>query len=100
MPAGAGVSGATTPAAGRTKSLGKLDKDEWYAVDVDCSGPEKRKWAGVEYESRGGKEVGRMVKGLWDERGWECLWVSSEMGSGPLLYLVTMCDLVCGGKMN
>jgi len=45
-------------------------------VDVDYSGGEKKKWAGREYEAKGGKEVGRMVKGLWDERGWECLWVS------------------------
>lgn len=73
---GGGVSGATTPAAARTKSLGRLEKDEWYAVDVDYSGGEKKKWAGVEYESKGGREVGKMVRGLWDERGWECLWVS------------------------
>ncbi|EIW70968.1 hypothetical protein TREMEDRAFT_73151 [Tremella mesenterica DSM 1558] len=38
------------------------------------AGPEMRKWAGVTYESPGGKEVGNMVRGLWDERGWECLW--------------------------
>lgn len=78
---GGSVSGVTTPAAARTKSLGKLEKDEWYAVDVDYSGGEKKKWAGVEYESAGGREVGRMVKGLWDERGWECLWVSLGFSS-------------------
>ena len=64
------------PNAGRTKNLGHLEQDEWYAVDCDYSGPEKRKWAGVGYECAGGGEVGRMVRGLWDERGWECLWVS------------------------
>ena len=36
-----------------------------------------RKWAGVTYQSEGGEEVGRMVRALWDERGWECLWVST-----------------------
>ena len=61
---------------GRTKSLGHLEGDEWFAVDCDYSGGERRRWAGVGYESEGGKEVGTMVKGLWDERGWECLWVS------------------------
>ena len=44
-------------------------------MDCDYSGGERRRWAGVGYESEGGKEVGKMVKGLWDERGWECLWV-------------------------
>lgn len=61
---------------GRTKSLGHLEGDEWFAVDCDYSGGERRRWAGVGYESEGGREVGTMVKGLWDERGWECLWVS------------------------
>jgi hypothetical protein len=72
-------SGINTPAgagAGRTKNLGHLEQDEWFAVDCDYSGSEKRKWAGVGYECNGGREVGRMVRGLWNERGWECLWVS------------------------
>lgn len=50
--------------------------NEAYAIDILHSGPEERRWAGVRYESEGGEEVGRMVRGLWDERGWECLWVS------------------------
>jgi hypothetical protein len=69
---------------GRTKNLGHLEPDEWYAVDVDYSGSEKRKWVGVGYESKGGSEVGKMVKGLWDERGWECLWVSQSSFSTRL----------------
>jgi hypothetical protein len=50
----------------------------WYGVDVEYGGREMRRWAGVAYESKGGKEVGRMVRGLWDERGWETLWVSAS----------------------
>ncbi|OWZ76258.1 cytoplasmic protein [Cryptococcus neoformans Bt85] len=46
----------------------------WYPLDLTHAGPSLRRWAGVTYESEGGHEVGRMVKGLWDERGWECLW--------------------------
>lgn len=57
-------------------STGKLKKEEWYAADVAYGGPEMRKWAGLKYQSEGGEEVGKMVQGLWDERGWECLWVS------------------------
>ena len=64
---------------GRTKSLGHLEGDEWFAVDCDYSGPDRRRWAGVGYESQGGGEVGRMVRGLWDERGWECLLVSQRI---------------------
>ncbi len=44
---------------------------EWYPADVRFGGSEMRRWAGVEYESPGGREVGKMVRGLWDERGWE-----------------------------
>lgn len=46
----------------------------WYAVDVEYAGAEVRKWAGVTYEAEGGHEVGNMVRGLWDERGWETIW--------------------------
>ncbi|ORX35857.1 hypothetical protein BD324DRAFT_629285 [Kockovaella imperatae] len=56
------------------KSIGKLENRDWYAADVAFAGKDMREWAGVTYESRGGKEVGKMVAGLWDPRGWECLW--------------------------
>lgn len=46
----------------------------WYAVDVEYAGAEVRRWAGVTYEAEGGHEVGNMVRGLWDERGWETIW--------------------------
>ena len=62
---------------GRAKFIGKLEDRDWYAADVAYAGGDMRKWAGVEYESPGGKGIGRMVKGLWDPRGWECLWVSA-----------------------
>ncbi|KAL7420630.1 hypothetical protein Q5752_004581 [Cryptotrichosporon argae] len=60
--------------AGRGKSIRVKSKAEWYAVDVAHAGGEMRRWAGIEYECAGGHEVGRMVRALWDERGWECLW--------------------------
>ncbi|KAK8870082.1 hypothetical protein IAR55_000652 [Kwoniella newhampshirensis] len=68
--------GSATPAGavGRGKYQVELPKTEWYARDVMHGGREMRQWAGAQYESEGGKEVGKMVKGLWDERGWECLW--------------------------
>jgi hypothetical protein len=66
-------------AQAREKSIGKVEDHEWYATDVKYAGKEMRRWAGVEYESVGGREVGLMVKGLWDERGWECLWVSERV---------------------
>lgn len=59
---------------GRTLVSANLADDEWYATDMGFAGPEQRKWAGVRYESAGGHEVGRMVRSLFDERGWECLW--------------------------
>lgn len=46
----------------------------WYAVDVGYGGKELRQWAGVQYESKGGQEVGNMVKALWPEQGWETIW--------------------------
>lgn len=49
----------------------------WYAVDVDYGGKELREWAGVQYQSHGGQEVGNMVKALWPEQGWETIWVRS-----------------------
>lgn len=57
------------------KNIGKLDGKSWYAADVAYAGAEMRRWAGVGYESKGGEEVGKMVRGLWDPKGWECLWV-------------------------
>lgn len=62
--------------AGRAKFIGNLPGRDWYAADVAYAGGEMRRWAGVEYESKGGQEVGRMVRELWDPRGWECIWVS------------------------
>ncbi|WVQ80115.1 hypothetical protein IAT38_002216 [Cryptococcus sp. DSM 104549] len=72
-PGASPLEGSLTP-AGRGKIETGVSKEEWYARDVKHAGTEMRKWAGVEYECAGGKEVGRMVRGLWDERGWECLW--------------------------
>ena len=61
------------PPAGR-RGPDEAGKGGWYAVDVEYGGREMRRWAGVTYESKGGKEIGRMVRGLWDERGWETVW--------------------------
>ena len=74
--------------AGRAKFLGKLDQRDWYAADVAYAGKEMSEWAGVTYESRGGAEVGNMVKGLWDPRGWECLWVRPDpiVRAGKLMH--------------
>lgn len=65
----------------QTKLIGRLQERDWYAADVAYAGEEMRKWAGVTYESKGGQEVGKMVRGLWDPRGWECLWVSTPSES-------------------
>ncbi|KAL1408817.1 hypothetical protein Q8F55_005631 [Vanrija albida] len=63
------------PASGPGRSgPAAAGKGGWYAVDVSFGGTEMRKWAGVGFESKGGHEVGQMVKGLWDERGWETIW--------------------------
>jgi hypothetical protein len=62
-----------------TRTIPPKEKHEWYAVDCAFGGPEVRRWAGVTYESQGGGEVGKMVKSLWDERGWECVWVSQAV---------------------
>lgn len=59
-----------------TKPIPAKEKHEWYAVDCAFGGSEVRRWAGVTYQSKGGEEVGKMVRSLWDERGWECIWVS------------------------
>ncbi|WVQ98367.1 hypothetical protein IAU59_005490 [Kwoniella sp. CBS 9459] len=55
-------------------TLAEFGEEDWYAVDLKFGGPELQKWANRQYEAKGGQEVGKMVKGLWDERGWECLW--------------------------
>jgi hypothetical protein len=77
-----GQSGAESPKSDvfipRSKSLGQLDDKDWYAADVAWSGSDVKKWASKRYTSPGGREVSRMVEGLWDQRGWECLWVSHE----------------------
>ena len=65
----------TNDMVGRSKLIGTVKDRDWYAADVAYSGGEMRQWAGKTYECEGGLEVGKMVKGLWDERGWECLWV-------------------------
>jgi hypothetical protein len=65
------------------KRIPPKEKHEWHSVDCNFGGAELRRWAGVEYQSQGGQEVGAMVRSLWDERGWECLWVSCPVcGSG------------------
>jgi hypothetical protein len=46
------------------------------ALNVKYGGDDYRRWAGDDWESAGGHEVGRLVKALWDERGWETVWVS------------------------
>jgi len=69
----------TAEMVGRSKLIGKVKTEDWYAADVAYSGGEMRQWAGKEYECRGGEEVGKMVRGLWDPRGWECLWVSGSV---------------------
>ncbi|CAK9780592.1 hypothetical protein CC85DRAFT_329197 [Cutaneotrichosporon oleaginosum] len=61
----AAVSGRACPDAGG---------EGWYAVDVRYAGAEVRRWAGVEYEAKGGHEVAKMVRGLFDPRGFETLW--------------------------
>ena len=38
------------------------------------AGKEAQLWAGVQHQTPGGQHVGAMVRALWDERGWECLW--------------------------
>lgn len=67
---------ANNPAHAGRAGPESCGKGGWYAVDVQYGGREMRRWAGVNYESKGGREVGRMVRGLWDERGWETVWVS------------------------
>ncbi|WWC68263.1 uncharacterized protein I206_102186 [Kwoniella pini CBS 10737] len=54
--------------------LSEFGEDTWLSVDLKFGGTDFRKWAGVQYETPGGEEVGKMVNGLWDRRGWECLW--------------------------
>ena len=57
------------------KNLVDMPKEVWYDIDVAVGGAEMRQWDGREYETEGGGEVGGMVRGLWDERGWETIWV-------------------------
>ncbi|WRT64469.1 uncharacterized protein IL334_001401 [Kwoniella shivajii] len=55
-------------------TLDSFGQDNWLSVDLMYGGKENKKWAGVEYTAKGGEEVDKMVKALWDQRGWECLW--------------------------
>lgn len=57
-----------------TKFFPALRPEDYYTADVHAGGADQRAWAGVTYESEGGREVGRMVRGLWDPRGWETAW--------------------------
>ncbi|WVR04881.1 hypothetical protein IAU60_001893 [Kwoniella sp. DSM 27419] len=59
---------------GATTLAGFGTEKSWYEVDLKFGGTEMQYWAGKEYESAGGSEVGKMVRALWDQRGWECLW--------------------------
>jgi hypothetical protein len=82
---------ATPPSSdsqARETPIGTVDKGEWYVTDVKFAGKEMRRWAGVKYESQGGQELGRMVRALWDERGWECLWVSAQQDGAQMRRLM------------
>ncbi|WVQ80947.1 hypothetical protein IAT38_003054 [Cryptococcus sp. DSM 104549] len=68
---------ATTQPSGPGKIQRCLKKHEWYAADTEIGENDIRNWAGVQYEMRGGHEMARMVRRLWDERGWECLWFAN-----------------------
>ncbi|WWD21785.1 hypothetical protein CI109_106273 [Kwoniella shandongensis] len=48
----------------------------------------KDEWTGVQYEAKHGHEMAKMVRALWDERGWECLWFINppRLQSIPGLY--------------
>ncbi|ODN73632.1 hypothetical protein L198_08283 [Cryptococcus wingfieldii CBS 7118] len=50
---------------------------DWHHHDQLRGGTDIQKWYGVRYEAEGGHEVGSMVRALWDERGWECVWVAN-----------------------
>ncbi|ODO11228.1 hypothetical protein I350_00003 [Cryptococcus amylolentus CBS 6273] len=47
---------------------------EWQYLDRIQGHSEMKRWYGVEHEAEGGHEIGAMVRSLWDERGWECVW--------------------------
>ncbi|WVQ77606.1 hypothetical protein IAR50_007294 [Cryptococcus sp. DSM 104548] len=49
----------------------------WYHHDQSKGSAEVQKWYGVQYEAEGGHEVASMVRDLWDERGWECVWFAN-----------------------
>jgi len=70
----------------RQKYIGRIREKDWYAADIAYSGPEARRWAGVGYMAQGGQEIDKMVRGLWDERGWECLWVSLAFCHGFICF--------------
>jgi len=66
------------------------DDSGYYAIDVQYGGEDIRAWAGVEFESIGGHEVGNMVCGLWDPRGWETVWVSGVLSTCLLTSLLSL----------
>ncbi|WVN87411.1 uncharacterized protein L203_102590 [Cryptococcus depauperatus CBS 7841] len=67
------ISMTGTP-VGRGANQVSLPKAEWYLADRIYGGNELQRWTGVQHETKGGHEVGKIVRKLWDERGWECLW--------------------------
>lgn len=64
----------TNDGPGRSGPADPHEEGGWYAVDLAYGGREMKRWAGVRFETPGGQKVGEMVRGLWDERGWETIW--------------------------
>lgn len=64
----------TNDGPGRSGPADPHEEGGWYAVDLAYGGREMKRWAGVQFETPGGQKVGEMVRGLWDERGWETIW--------------------------
>ncbi|EKC97378.1 cytoplasm protein [Trichosporon asahii var. asahii CBS 8904] len=64
----------TNDGPGRSGPADPHSEGGWYAVDLAYGGREMKRWAGVQFETPGGQKVGEMVRGLWDERGWETIW--------------------------
>lgn len=81
-----------------TKFFPKLRPEDYYTADVHSGGRDLREWAGVEYESVGGSEVGGMVRGLWDPRGWETAWfVNPPVSLRSFFFPSSSCLLFLGG---
>lgn len=76
---------APVPELGLRKG-GPKPKAGWYVEDIKYAGEELRRWAGVEFEAKGAHEVSNMVRGLWDPRGWECLFfVNPAVSNGTFV---------------